>query len=135
MRGDRSDRLIKKEIFNLNRHLPSRRKTLEELLGEDKPHVIGSDGTRHRFKWAELEELRDMLTPQEARRLRLPIYIEIESDTSGARIAGEVEVKVVGEVLGRDDDGDEIYIYRPEIRVLRARFPTATQYIFLVREL
>lgn len=67
--------------------------------------------------------------------MRLPIYIEIESDTSGARIAGEVEVKVVGEVLGRDDDGDEIYIYRPEIRVLRARFPTATQYIFLVREL
>lgn len=78
MRGDRSDRLVKKEIFNLNRHLPSRRKTLEELLREEKPHVMGADGTRHRFKWAELEDLQGMLTEDEARRLRLPIYIEID---------------------------------------------------------
>ena len=135
MRGDRSDRLVKKEIFNLNRHLPSRRKTLEELLREEKPHVMGADGTRHRFKWAELEDLQGMLTEDEARRLRLPIYIEIESDTSGARIAGDIEVRVVSEVLERDDEGDVIYIYRPEMRVLRARFPTVTQYMFLVREL
>ncbi|MDI6842670.1 DUF61 family protein [Methanothermobacter wolfeii] len=135
MRGDRSDRLLKKEIFNLNRHLPSRRKTLSELLNEDRPHVTGADGTRHRFKIAELEELAGMLTDDEIKRLRLPIYIEIDSETSGARIAGATEVRVVSEVLGRDDEGDEIYIYRPEIRVLRARFPTVTQYIFLVREL
>lgn len=76
-----------------------------------------------------------MLTDDEIKRLRLPIYIEIDSETSGARIAGATEVRVVSEVLGRDDEGDEIYIYRPEIRVLRARFPTVTQYIFLVREL
>ena len=39
MIGDqnRNNRLLKKQIMSLNRHLPKERKSLKELLGENKP--------------------------------------------------------------------------------------------------
>ncbi|MCE5214975.1 MAG: DUF61 family protein [Methanobacterium sp.] len=131
--SDRSDRLLKKQIFNLNRHLPRQRKNLSELLVEDKPHVIGADGTRHRFKRNELQILSQIIPVKEHNRLKLPIYLEIESQTSGTRVNGELELKILCSVLGLEDCGNEMYIYRPDLRIIRRELPTTTQYIFLVR--
>jgi len=130
---DRADRLIKKQILSLNRHLPRSRKRLSELLGEEKPHVIGSDGTKHRFKWDELEKLTKIIPEEDHSRLKLPIYIEIGSDQSGARISGRLECEIVNKILGSSSDENEIFIYRPDIKILRMELPTTTQYIFLVR--
>ncbi|GAB4314210.1 MAG: DUF61 family protein [Methanobacteriaceae archaeon] len=130
---DRADRLIKKQILSLNRHLPRSRKRLSELLKEEKPHVTGNDGTRHRFKWDELEKLARMIPEDLHTRLKLPIYIEIGSDKSGARISGRLECEIVNKILGSNSDENEIFIYRPDIKILRMELPTTTQYIFLVR--
>lgn len=131
---NREDKLIKKQIMILNRHVPRRRKTLQELLKEDKPHVVGSDGTRHRFKRVELEKIASMIPEELWGRLKLPIYIEIDSERSGSRIKGKLECSLVSQILGKDDDGgEEIYIYRPDIRVVRQELATTSQYIFLVR--
>lgn len=75
MTGDfnRADRLVKKQVLNLNRHLPKRRKTLKELLVEERPHVVGADGTRHRFKTEELKKIGKMLPASEHHLLKLPI--------------------------------------------------------------
>lgn len=131
--SDRSDRLLKKQIFNLNRHLPRQRKTLKELLKEEKPHVTGADGTRHRFKRDELQRISEIIPKRDHHRLKLPIYLEIESQTSGSRIAGELELKVLCNLLELEGCGREMYIYRPDLRVIRRELPTTTQYIFLVR--
>ena len=56
-----SDNLLKKQVVSLNKHLPRRRKTLAELLEEERPHVLGADGTRHRFKNVELEKIAGMI--------------------------------------------------------------------------
>ncbi|MGF7119424.1 uncharacterized protein (UPF0216 family) [Methanobacterium oryzae] len=128
-----SDNLIKKQVISLNRHLPRRRKTLAELLEEEKPHVTGADGTRHRFRNAELKKVASLIDEKDYKNLKLPIYIEIESATSAARIAGRLETMVVCKILDMDSCKSELFIYRPEIRALRIEFPTATQYIFLVR--
>ncbi|HIH61703.1 MAG TPA: DUF61 family protein [Methanobacteriales archaeon] len=136
---DRTERLIKKQIVILNRHVPRKRKTLKELLGEEKPHVIGADGSRHRFKTDELKFIASLLSENEQERLRLPIYIEIDATISGARIKGKLEAKIVSYIIGREIDEydipDEIHIYNPEIRILRRELPTTTQYIFLVNNL
>ncbi|MGZ7070087.1 MAG: DUF61 family protein, partial [Methanobacterium sp.] len=58
---DRSGNILKKQVISLNRHLPKRRKSLEELLKEDKPHIIGVDGTRHRFRNSELKKIADLI--------------------------------------------------------------------------
>jgi uncharacterized protein len=135
----REDRLLKKQILILNRHIPKERKSLKELLEEKKPHVVGADGVRHRFKSEELKKVAQLIPEKKYHLLKLPIYIEIESSTSGSRISGKLESQIVCGVLGLEDceseiyNEGEIYIYRPDLRILRRKLPTTTQYIFLVR--
>jgi uncharacterized protein (UPF0216 family) len=130
---DRADSILKKQVVSLNRHLPRRRKSLAELLEEERPHVMGADGTRHRFRNAELKKIADIIDKEDYKKLKLPIYIEIESMTSGARIAGRLESTIVCKILDIDPCKRELFIYRPQIKELRNEFPTTTQYIFLVR--
>lgn len=130
---DRADNIVKKQVLSLNRHLPRRRKNLAELLEEEKPHVMGSDGTRHRFRNAEIKKLASMIEEKEYKNLKLPIYIEIDSTSSASRITGRLETALVCKILNLDPCKRELFIYRPDIKKLRNEFPTATQYIFLVR--
>jgi uncharacterized protein len=134
-RGDQNqeDRLLKKQIMVLNRHIPRRRKTLKELLEEDRPHVLGTDGSRHRFKKKELNKISSIIPKTSQAQLKLPMYIEISSEMSGSRIKGKLECMLVCEILGNDDCGEEIYIYRGDVRVVRRELPTTSQYIFLVK--
>jgi uncharacterized protein (UPF0216 family) len=134
-RGDvnREERLLKKQIMVLNRHLPRRRKTLKELLGEERPHVLSNDGTRHRFKKKELDKIASFISPDKWGQLKLPLYIEISSEMSGSRIKGKLECRVVCRILEKEDCGEEIYIYRADVKVVRRELPTTSQYIFLVK--
>jgi len=134
-RGDvnREERLLKKQIMVLNRHLPRRRKPLKELLGEERPHVLGNDGTRHRFKKKELDKIASFISPDKWGQLKLPLYIEISSEMSGSRIKGKLECRVVCRILEKEDCGEEIYIYRADVKVVRRELPTTSQYIFLVK--
>jgi uncharacterized protein (UPF0216 family) len=130
---DRGDNLVKKQILSLNRHLPRMRKNLAELLLEKKPHIIGADGTRHRFKRSEIKKLASLIEEGEYKNLKLPIYIEIDSTCSASKITGRLETEIVCKILKLDLCKSEVFIYRPDIKELRKEFPTATQYIFLVR--
>ncbi|HII83949.1 MAG TPA: DUF61 family protein [Methanobacterium subterraneum] len=135
MRGDgnQDDRLLKKQIMVLNRHLPQRRKTLKELLEEEKPHVIGTDGSRHRFKKNELDKISSMIPEVSWGRLKLPLYIEISSQMSGSRIKGKLECELVCQILNKEDCGEEIYIYRGDTKIVRRKLPTTSQHIFLIK--
>jgi uncharacterized protein len=130
---NRGDRLVKKQILSLNKHLPRKRKFLNELLLEERPHVLGSDGSRHRFKKDELEKLSEIIGKSQLHLLKLPIYIEIDSKASGSRISGMLETDIVCNLLEINDCKNEIYIYKPDLKKLRSILPTTTQYIFLVR--
>lgn len=126
-------RLLKKQIVNMNRHIPRKRKSLSELLNEERPHVVGADGARHRFHKAELHKLAKIIPKSEHNRLKLPIYIEIDATSSGARITGKQECEVLRKILKKKCENSEIFIYRPYIKILRKELPTTTQYLFLNR--
>jgi hypothetical protein len=126
-------------IRSLNLHLPTKRKTLSELLKEKDPSIKGRDGTDHYFKKTELEYLAKLVPKKFHHSLKLPIYIEISTDyESGTyRIRGLVEGKVINKILEREENNlDEmetpmIFIYRPELQKIRRLLPTTTQYIFI----
>ena len=129
------DRFLKKQIRNLNRHLPKGRSTLKKLLEEGKPEVENRDGSTHRFKRSELNLLADIVPEGMHGRLRLPMIIRVSPQLGrgAAKISGEVEKMVFRELLDKDEDEkDELLIYRPEVRSIRKRLPTTTQYAFLI---
>jgi uncharacterized protein (UPF0216 family) len=130
---NRGDRLVKKQILSLNRHLPRKRKFVDELLKEENPHVVGADGIRHRFKKDELNIIKEILGESELHLLKLPIYIEMDSNAAGSKISGRLENKVICKVLEIQECSNEAYLYRQDIKTLRKELPTTTQYIFLVR--
>jgi len=130
---DRTFRILSKELQAMNKHLAKRKVDLESLLKEEKPKVILKDDSEHVFKKDELEKLAGLLPEFMHKRLRLPIYIELSSGKYGrgtGRVSGGVECRVVRKVLDKDDNGDELFIYRPDIKKLRKELPTTTQHMF-----
>lgn len=130
---DASFRILSKHVRALNRHLAKRRVDLRSLLKEEEPKIVLRDGSEHVFKREELEKLASLLPGYLHKRLRLPVYIELSSGKYGSgtgRVSGELECRVVRGVLDKGDNGDELFIYMPEIRKLRKELPTTTDYMF-----
>ena len=122
------ENIIKGIIKDMN---PSfKRKTLRELLNEERPHII-INGKRHRIKRRELELLKEIASED----LKIPIVLEVDASLGGAiKVSGKEEVKVISKILGREIDifseKDVMYIYKPELKIVRRELPTTTQLIF-----
>jgi len=126
-----------KEMRLLNRHLASSKKDLPTLLGEERPSVELKDGSLHHFDPEELKMIAETLPEELHKRLRLPIFIELSSGKYGAgtaRVAGRPECLLISSILGKElGEGEvEMFIYRPELREVRRRLRTTTQYMFTV---
>ena len=50
------------------------------------------------------------------------------------KVSGKEEVRVISKILGREIDifseKDVMYIYKPELKIVRRELPTTTQLIF-----
>jgi uncharacterized protein (UPF0216 family) len=129
------DGYFKKLVQNMNRSLPQRRRSLKELIKEERPVVVGRNGSTHSLDQAELERIAALVPEYEWNRLLLPIIIELTPDfgASAARIRGEVECSLVIKLLELKKSADKlIVLYMHEIMGLRRMLPTATQYGFYV---
>jgi len=118
----------------LNAHLPRRRRALNELLKEERPHVECGDGSTHSFKKKELEYLAQMLDNEDKETLLLPIIIEVGSFEGGMTVRSKTgtEAKVFSKILEMPIacTSDMITIFRPQLQVLRKVLKTTTQYVF-----
>jgi hypothetical protein len=128
------ERVIKFELSRLNVHLPQQRISLRDALAAEKPQVVTKDGSVHVFKREELELLAGIVPEADRDRLQLPIYVTLNPKLGrgAAQIVGEIEVKVIANILQKECAGDELLIYRPELAAVRRRLPTTTQYFFMV---
>jgi uncharacterized protein (UPF0216 family) len=123
------DREIYRLIYDLSPRF--KRKTLGELLNEEKPHII-INGKRHRIKKRELLRLKEIASED----LEIPIVLEIDAslESGTIKVSGKEAVKVVSKILGRGYnpflEEDVLYIYKPELRILRRELPTTTQLLF-----
>lgn len=126
--------VIIKTIQSMNQHLPPKRKNLADLLKEEKPGVRGKDNTFYIMDKPELELISGAVPRFLWPRIRLPILIEMSPELgSGAgKIQGQIEAEAVSKILNKDKPaGNILVIYMPEIRELRRKLPTTTQYAFV----
>ncbi len=134
VRALNDDKSLKSILRSMNRHLPSKRYPLSELLEQEEPHYVGRDGVEYTVKRKELETMASYLTPREQNRLKIPIYVSSDTKHSiGAWIVrGKVEVKLVSEVVGREPDSEkEVRLFFPHLSKLRDELPTATTVFFM----
>jgi hypothetical protein len=126
-----------KFLQTLNRHLPKKRKTLRELLEEDKPGIKNMDGSTHYFDKKELKKLALIIPEWEHDKLRLPIYLEMSSsmERGTIKISGRIESMIIDRILHEDEEEksierDSMTIYYPHLAKIRKILSTATQFMF-----
>jgi len=135
--GDRqtmNKNVLVKTIQTMNQHLPTRRINLTQLLTMEKPGVKGKDNAFFVMEKVELDLISQSLPRFLWSRLRLPLLIEMSPDfgNGAARVQGEPEVELVSKILGKErPHAKQIIIYLPEVRELRRKLPTTTQYAFI----
>lgn len=128
------DLSIEKLIQAMNRHVPAKRMSLEQLMEQEEPSFQGKDGIEYRLKTEELLKLASILDERERKKLRLPIYISTDTSYPGGawKITGRIEVKVVSTLLERDPEKeDEMRLFFPHVSELRNILPTATTVLYL----
>jgi uncharacterized protein (UPF0216 family) len=125
---------LRGELRLLNAYLPRHQKLLSDLLREEYPHVVCTDGSTHLFKRKELKYLASLINDDEQEALLLPMLIGVSSGQGEMAIIcrGEVEEKVISKILDMPvtPKQQRIMIYKPQLSILRQMLKTTTQYLF-----
>ncbi len=125
---------LRGEFRLVNAGLPRNQKTLSDLLHEEYPHTVCSDGSTHLFKRRELEYLASIVNVTEQEALLLPMIIELGENQAEAAVMcqGETEEKVISKILDMPVTCEQgrIRIYKPQLALLRKILKTTTQYVF-----
>ena len=124
---------VRKLLEMMNRHVPSKRASLAELLKAKDAEYQGRDGVHYHIKRNELEYLATIVDPWDQGKLKLPIIIMTDTgDEGGAwKIMGRTEVNVVSKIVGREPEfQDQMRLFHPHMVKLRSVLPTATTTMF-----
>ncbi len=127
---------LQRELRLVNLHIPYRKRSLEELLKEEFPHVRLRDGSTHYFKRRELELLASLLPKEMWSELYLPILLEVspEYGEGAVVVKGRIESMIISKLLELEWNNEpEFIIYRPQVSILRRKLPTTTQYVFSLK--
>jgi uncharacterized protein (UPF0216 family) len=121
------DAMLNNEMKRLNAHLPKKRKTLKELLSEDRPSVSTIRGDDSSFKKNELEKLSHLAPGEDAERVTLPFVFmrRLDLGPGAYELLGDpfeqyVLAKLAGSSVERFDDFKKsvavpFVFYRPQI--------------------
>lgn len=123
---------FRKMMEIMNRHLPAKRVSLGQLLGQSEAEYQSKDGNHYRIKREELELIASLLDPWDRDRIKLPIIIMTDTSEGGQwKVMGKLEVKVVSQIVGRAPEfEDQMRLFHPHAVELRRRLPTATTTMF-----
>ncbi len=125
---------IRKLMEMMNRHVPTKRISLAELIRSKEAGYQGKDGVNYHIKRKELDLLASMLDPVEREKLKLPIIVMTDTsyEAGGAwKVMGKLEVRVVSKIVEREPEfPDQMRLFHPHMVKLRHELPTATTTVF-----
>ena len=120
-------------ISEMNRHLPSSRRTLLEHTESGDYTYKTKDGHVCSFEKEEIDLLNRTCSELEKIRLRLPIFVSTDPVSENAwKVDGTVETAVVSRVLERTPFRDDMMrFYHPDLKRLRDVLPNAISVLYL----
>jgi len=120
-------------ISEMNRHLPSSRRTLLEHLDSKDYTYKTKDGHVCSFDKEEIDLLNRTCSELEKMRLRLPIFVSTDPVSENAwKVDGTVETAVVSKLLERKPFRDDMMrFYHPDLKRLRDVLPNAVAVLYL----
>ncbi len=128
-----NDGQFRKMMEMMNRHVPSKRVPLSDLLGAADAGYTSKDGMTYCIKRDELKLIASLLDPGERQRLKLPIIIMTDTSYDGGawKVMGRLEVKVISQIADRTPEKpEEMRLYHAHMQTVRRKLPTATTTFF-----
>jgi len=128
------DKTLEKLVAHMNKHVPSTRRRLSELLREKDPVYFGRDGTVYHMSRKELEILSSYTDELERDALKIPILIMTDTSYPGGawKVMGRIEAKVTSRVIGKETESmDEIRLFHPHMHEIRKLLPTTTTVAYM----
>lgn len=127
-----SENSARRILASMNRHVPSRRLNLGQLLEMERPCYRDRDGNEYYIDKEEIEFIASLLAPWDRDRIKLPIVIMTDASEGGMwRVLGKLEVIVVSKIVGRKPEfEDRMRLFHPHMVELTNRLPTATTTMF-----
>ncbi len=131
--NDYIDKLLREELKIVNKHLPYKRISLEELLKEDIPHIVLRDGSIHLLKKGELVLLSNIVPREKWHELKLPIIIEANLSLGEHVyvIREPIAAYAIAKILEKKDYRTPLVIYGKELLIIRKKLRTTTTIVFL----
>ncbi len=132
--GTVEERIVSRLIETMNSHLPKRRMSLKELLEMESPHIECRDGSLHYFEERELEFISRIIPAEEHERLFLPVILEMTTymGSTVVFVRDRLHQYVIRTLLDIPEKEGDLIIYLPEVREVRRKLPTTTQYMFRI---
>jgi Uncharacterized protein conserved in archaea len=120
-------------IANMNKHLPSSRRTLLEYLDSDDLTYQTKDGHTYTIEKEEIEMLSRICTEIEKMRLKLPIFVSTDTSSDNAwKVDGMTETSVMSKILERKPFREDMMrFYHPDLKKLRSMLPNAVTVLYL----
>lgn len=120
-------------IRDMNRHMPSSRRTLLEIMESGDLTYRTKDGMTICMEPSEIDALSSVCTEIEKMRLRVPIFVMTDISMDNAwKVEGTIETAVMSKILDRRPLRDDMMrFYHPDLRMLRSRFPNAISVLYL----
>lgn len=132
----KEQKMLIRQIKNLNNHTAKEKKTLRQLLNEQKPSFITKNDKEISLEKEELKKIANIIPKKLHKKLKLPIYIEIgrKYGKGRYRIRGKVESNLIKKILNKEEEPTEkeIFINKTEIRKIRKELKTTTEYTFTI---
>ena len=130
-----NERFIARMIEAINRHMPERTKTLEQMLKEEYPTIRAKDGNEYYIEKKEIEFIAQYVDELDWRRFRLPIILEM-NDINGERVIyvrDKLHAEFIKKAFGYDRFVEGVLmLYMYELGPIRRKLRTASQVIFRV---
>ncbi len=132
------DRTIVKMVEALNKHLPKKKRSLEEMLKEKEPLIQARDGNEYYIERKELEFISEFVDERERAKFTIPIILEMVNVGGEYLIfvRDEYHVEFLKRAFGFDrmtKNGLMLYTY--EYQKIRRKLRTSSQVLFRIPEI